>query len=86
MARRMISALRSRCCMQLAGLLVFALWGNAQADTLLLLLMNGVLGVARELVDLIEIISDISKFQFTDTVHLLKQIIIWIMERPYLQK
>lgn len=36
MARRMISALRSRCCMQLAGLLALALWGNAQADTLLL--------------------------------------------------
>ena len=36
MARRMISALRSRCCMPLAGLLVLALWGNAQADTLLL--------------------------------------------------
>ena len=36
MARRMISAMRSRCCMQLAGLMALVLLGNAQADTLLL--------------------------------------------------
>ena len=36
MARRMVSAMRWRCCMQLAGLLALVSLSNAQADTLLL--------------------------------------------------
>ena len=67
MTRRMISALRSRCCMQLAGLLVLALWGNAQADTLLLhngdRLTGTLISIADEKVDFETVYAGVLKVE-----------------------